>query len=59
MRYEVRPENTKDGRKTIKQWVIWDNVEEKAFARFDNPEQPTDVLRKYYAAQLAAEAAKE
>ncbi len=59
MRYEVRPEETKDGRKVIKQWVIWDNLEQKVFARFNNPEQPTDIVNKYHAAQMAAEASSE
>lgn len=51
MRYEVRKDPKDDT-----QWVIWDNVEERAFARYNNPEQPQEIVDRYYAAQLAAEA---
>ncbi|QNN99281.1 hypothetical protein SEA_FAUST_209 [Streptomyces phage Faust] len=54
MRYEVRQDpNDKT------QWVIWDTVEERAYARYSNPETPQEIVDKYYAAQLAAESAAE
>ena len=56
MRYEVREETTKNGRKTETQWVIFDTLEQKAFARFATQEQAQGILDRWYAAQSAAEA---
>ncbi|UUG69505.1 hypothetical protein SEA_SHAM_204 [Streptomyces phage Sham] len=50
MRYEVRQDPKDDT-----QWVIWDTVEERAYARYGNPEKPQEIVDKYYAAQRAAE----
>ncbi|QWT30074.1 hypothetical protein SEA_TUNATARTARE_212 [Streptomyces phage TunaTartare] len=50
MRYEVRKDPKDDT-----QWVIWDTVEERAYARYGNPDKPQEIVDKYYAAQRAAE----
>ena len=54
MRYDVRKDPNDDT-----QWVIWDTVENRAFARYSNPEEPQEIVDKFYAAQLAAEASSE
>ncbi|AXH49388.1 hypothetical protein HWB76_gp085 [Streptomyces phage Blueeyedbeauty] len=55
MRYEVKEENT-DG---LQQWVIWDNLYSEVFARFGTEKEATDIIDKWKAAQLAAEASGE
>ncbi|QZE11318.1 hypothetical protein SEA_FORREST_214 [Streptomyces phage Forrest] len=54
MRYDVRKDPNDDT-----QWVIWDAVEERVFARYSNPDEPQAIVDKYHAAQLAAEAKGE
>lgn len=51
MRYEVK-QDEEDGT----QWVIWDNLESRAFARFSDQATAQEIVDKWYAAQLAAEA---
>ncbi|QIQ63068.1 hypothetical protein SEA_MOAB_214 [Streptomyces phage Moab] len=55
MRYEVK-EETKDG---LTQWVIWDNLYSEVFARFKTEKEASDIVSKWYAAQMAAEAKAE
>ncbi|AXQ63445.1 hypothetical protein SEA_COMRADE_208 [Streptomyces phage Comrade] len=55
----MKEEVTKDGRKAIVNWVIWDNIEGRVFARFKDKETPDSILAKWYAAQEAAEAKGE
>lgn len=55
MRYDVR-EDVDRNNKPTGQWVIWDSHEAKPFARFATEKEAQDIVNKYYAAQLAAEA---
>jgi len=54
MRYEVK----QDPNDTT-QWMVWDNLESYAFARFSDKEKAEEIVEKWYAAQLAAEASAE
>ena len=54
MRYEVRKDVDASGNETG-QWAIWDNVENRAFARFKTEVEASKIVNSYYAAQLAAE----
>lgn len=54
MRYEVKQDPN-----DASQWLIWDNLESYAFARFGEKEKAEEIVSKWYAAQMAAEAASE
>jgi hypothetical protein len=54
MRYELKEETPGDPKT---QWLIWDTVENRAFARFADRGTPEGILSRYNAAQLAAESA--
>ena len=55
MRFEAK-EETVDG---LTQWVLWDNLYGEVFARFKTEKEVTDIIDKWQAAQLAAEASGE
>lgn len=50
MRYEVKIDDDDPT-----QWMIWDTVESRAFARFATEKEASDIVNRFYAAQLAAE----
>jgi hypothetical protein len=54
MRYEVKQETDAKGVSTG-QFVIWDNLESRVFARFAERENADKIVDKWRAAQLAAE----
>ncbi|QIN94189.1 hypothetical protein PP459_gp044 [Streptomyces phage Wakanda] len=55
MRYTVKEETYKHGRKTEKQYAIWDNINEESVARFATHKEAQKIIDKYEAAQAAAE----
>jgi len=55
MRYKVKEEVYKHGRKTEKQYAIWDIIKDESVARFATPKEAQDIIDKYEAAQAAAE----
>lgn len=50
MRYEVK-QDPHDST----QWVIWDNLESYAFARFAEKEEAEKIVNQWVAKQMAAE----
>lgn len=54
MRYEVKQDQN-----DTTQWVIWDNLEDYAFARFSEKSRAEEIVNKWYAAQMAAESSGE
>lgn len=50
MRYEVKQDPN-----DASQWVIWDNLDNYAFARFAKKQEADDIVNKWYAKQMAAE----
>lgn len=50
MRYEVKVDVDDST-----QWVIWDNLEARVFARFGTEKAASDIVNRFYAAQMAAE----
>lgn len=54
MRYEVKQDPNDST-----QWMIWDTLESYAFARFSEKEEAEKIVERWYAKQLAAEAAQE
>lgn len=59
MRYERVEEVTKNGRKKEIQYGLKDNLTGDIVARFADPARIDDIIRKYNAAQLAAENGKK
>jgi hypothetical protein len=55
MRYTVKEETYKHGRKTETQFAIWDSMTNSSVARFGKREQAQEIIDKYEAAQAAAE----
>jgi hypothetical protein len=55
MRYTVKEETYKHGRKTEKQFAIWDSLANGVVARFGTRERAQEIIDKYEAAQAAAE----
>lgn len=54
MRYEVKQDPN-----DATQWVIWDNLEVRPFARFSEKWRADEIVNKWYAAQMAAESSAE
>jgi hypothetical protein len=55
MRYEIKEEKYKHGRKTETNWVIWDNLNNSVLVRYADRKKCQDLINKYEAAQAAAE----
>ncbi len=55
MRYEIKEETYKHGRKTEKQWAIWDNLTSSVLVRYAERKKCQDLIDKYEAAQSRAE----
>jgi len=53
MRYEVRTENP--GTPEV-QYVVWDNLEDRVFIRYSTPGPANDLVERWKAAQMLAEA---
>jgi hypothetical protein len=54
MRYEIKEEIHKHGRKTETQWVIWDNATKSVLVRYGTRERCQELLDRYKAAVEAA-----
>jgi hypothetical protein len=50
MRYEVKQDPN-----DASQWVIWDNLDNYAFARFSEKAKADEIVNKWYEKQMAAE----
>lgn len=55
MRYTIKEETYKHGRKTETQFAIWDSITNSSVARFGTRKAAQDIIDKYEAAQAAAE----
>lgn len=55
MRYKVKEETYKHGRKTEKQWAIWDTLRNESVARFGTEAEAQKIIDNYEAAQAEAE----
>ena len=55
MRYTIKEETYKDGRKVLKNYAIWDSFQNGSVARFRTRKEAQDIIDKYEAAQAAAE----
>jgi hypothetical protein len=55
MRYSIKEETYKHGRRTETQFAIWDSITHSSVARFGKREQAQEIIDKYEAAQARAE----